>query len=173
MHKNVFTLTNLPRGTALSYFQLILFYVFLETIFHVALFLENHSIALQHFFTDVLGITRVTSQKKPFCSLCWESFLNIFGLFLGMPLSFLESCFPLYLVQILYRFFLYYCNSQCAKKTFAARIPLLGALGIISGPILVIFLHVLENFFHITVVVTKRKNALWLLLLLLCTMFLK
>ena len=70
MHKIVFTLVAVPKGAVLSYFLLILIYFFKKVIFHIALFLENHAIALHHLFTDVHGITqRVTSRKKPFCSL--------------------------------------------------------------------------------------------------------
>ena len=66
IHKIVFTAATLPRGAVLSYFLPIFLYRY---FFGVPLFLENHSIASHHFFTDVLGITQmVTSLKKPFHS---------------------------------------------------------------------------------------------------------
>ena len=77
--------------------------------------------------------------------------------------------FPVLLYEALCRYFLYYSDSQCAKKNFAARIPLLGALCSTFGPILGIFLNDLRNLkdsldilhecIDITAVVTKLKNV--------------
>ena len=115
MHKIVLTLVAVPKGAALSYLLLILLYFFKKIIFHVALFLENHAIALHHLFTDVLGITqRLTSRKEPFCSLspsAGRHFEIFWGSFWGLPI--LESCFPSYLMKFCIYFFCIIRQSVC------------------------------------------------------------
>ena len=66
----------------------------------------------------------------------------------GDVLVYSWELFPILSYEIFYILFLYYWDSQCAKKIFTFRIPLLGALCIISGPILVVFLHALKNLKH-------------------------
>ena len=64
MHKIIFTLVDLPRGTALRYILHIFAHLY---FFYVPVFFENHSIASHQFFTDVPGIfSRLTSLKEPF-----------------------------------------------------------------------------------------------------------
>lgn len=70
--------------------------------------------------------------KKTFLKhllLCWEPFLVIQGLIWGYSLAFLRVV-PSYLTKFCGDVFLYSCiyfDIQCAKKNFAAFIPLLQA----------------------------------------------
>ena len=68
MHKVVVTSVTLPSGEL--FWVLFCPFLCIVILFGVPLFIENHEIASSYVFTDVLGITqRVTSLKKPFCSI--------------------------------------------------------------------------------------------------------
>ena len=135
--QKIFVFTS-PKGAVLRYFLPILcinnFFMFLH-------FLRTLQLLHINFFTDILGITqRIISLNKYFHSISPSSgshFEVFWGLFWGYV--------PLLSNEILYRCFLYYSDSQYAKKIFAARIPLLGAWCSILGPILGTFRTVLWN----------------------------
>ena len=121
------------------------------------------------FFTDVLSITqRVTSLEKA-CPPLLGAIIVFWGLFWDMLFYFWEL-FPILSFEILYRCFLYYSDSQWAKKNFTACIPLLGPLCSIFGTVLSIFINALRNLkcsldilnkcLDNTAVVTKLKNVL-------------
>ena len=121
------------------------------------------------FFTDVLSMTqRVTSLEKASPPLL-GAIVVLWGLFWDMLFYFWEL-FPILSFEILYRCFLYYSDSQWAKKKFTACIHLLGPLCSILGTVLSIFINALRNLKYYldilnkcldnTAVVTKLKNVL-------------
>ena len=64
MHKIIFTLVDIPRGTALRY----ILHIFAHLcFFYVPVFFENHSVASYQFLTDAPGIFwRLTLLKESF-----------------------------------------------------------------------------------------------------------
>ena len=82
--ETVFTLVTLRRGAVLSYLLPIFVYRY---FFGVTLFLENHSIASDYLFTEVLRIIqRVTLLKKSFSSSLFllGAILRCFGAYFGL-----------------------------------------------------------------------------------------
>ena len=172
MHKIIFLPVPPPIRAIFCYFfahicvliPFFLFFFFLRTI------LLLHII----FFTDVLGITqRIAPPRKTFFIIYSSvgSHIEVFWcLFWGYAPLFLRTVPPSYLIKFCTDIF---CDSHCAKT-----VSELEFLHSTFGPILDIFLNVLENLKYfldillecldITVVVTKIKNMLGLFLLWIC-----
>ena len=109
---------------------------------------ENKKCLLRYFLktTRLLHINflKVTSLKKPFHSISLSAgshFELLWGYLWGMLLYSWELL-PVLSYETFYKCFFYYSDSHCAKKNFTVRIPLLGALCSIFGPILNISVNV-------------------------------
>ena len=112
IHKVVFIATTLPREVDLRYF---LYYYFLMFLYFMRIIKWLHII----LFTDVVGITlRVTSLTKPFhrISSFVESHFEIFWASFWDMLLYYRDLPCIFFYETLYRYFLRYSDSQCAKK---------------------------------------------------------
>ena len=109
---------------------------------------ENKKCLLGYFLKTIrllhINFLKVTSLKKPFHSISLSAgshFELLWGYLWGMLLYSWELL-PVLSYETFYKCFFYYSDSHCAKKNFTVRIPLLGALCSIFGPILNISLNV-------------------------------
>ena len=117
MHKTVFKTVTLSRGAAFSYLLLIFVYYYL---FDIHLFLENHSIASQYFFTHVLGINqRITLLQKPFYSIFRYFVAHLRYAFLLLR----AVIFPILSFEILYRCFFVLLLQSMYKRKFHKSYP--------------------------------------------------
>ena len=101
MHKIVFN-CHTPQA---SYFEVFFAHFFVLLLFLcVPLFLENHSIASQKFYTDVRGITeRFTSLKKPFRRIdasAGSPFEVFWGFILEYPHLFLRAAPDVFCISL-------------------------------------------------------------------------